>query len=146
MNYTPSIIEIYKKNQGIVLSELSILALDKATGKIQAVGYEAKYKEGSDVLVKSPLKDGRVADWNDSAKLFKHFLYQAGVGRKVFAPRPKIAVCMLPDATQVENQAMEELMMLCGAKKVVLTELSLAEFLSSGRDSEWDYVISIRQE
>ncbi len=146
MKYQPSWIEIYKKKQGMVLQDLSLLATDAANGKIVAVGYEAKYLESPEVLVNSPLKDGRVAEWDASKKLFSYFLMRAGVGGKLFAPKPKIAVCMRPGATALENQAMIELMQFCGAKKVILSELPLAEFLNSGKEKDWDLVISIREE
>lgn len=142
-NYKPSIITIYNQDGYVLLKELSLFAINIQNGCILAVGEEAQtvIKQiddmwanhplqndaalefdltSEDVIVGSPLKNGTIADFDWASKMFKYFLYKVnGLSR---FKRPRIAVCVPVDMTQVEHKALEELILSIGAKSVLIIE------------------------
>lgn len=146
--YEPSVIEIYMWERGIVLREISLIAFDRESRKIRAVGYDVRNLTGADVEVVSPLKNGQIAEWDEAEKMMEYFMYKAyrAIGKRFPFRKPRIAVCMMPDATGMEKKAMEELMYASGARKVILSELSLEEFLTRSSKKECDLIVSIHPE
>ena len=140
-DYTPSEIEIYMWEQGIVLRDISLIAFDRGLHKIQAIGYEAQNMTVSGIELCSPLKNGHIADWENSRKMFAYFFSK--VWKKRFR-RQKVAVCMAENATEVEKTAMKEAMQYCGAKEVLLSELPLGQFIHTIDRKTCDMVIGIR--
>ena len=142
--WEPSNIKIYKWDEGTVLNNNSLIALhynNKEKGKIIAIGYDAQSVQESDTKIYSPFKEGKVADWDESRKIITHYLLQ--VWKKKLFSKPKIAVCIVPDSTNAAKKAMEELMFAAGAKKVILTELPLENFILQSCKKECDIIISI---
>ena len=142
-DYKPSMIEIYKWDQGIVLQDISLIAFDKDTRKIQAIGYDARDITDPGVEIDCPLKNGQIHDWHHAVKLFAYFLSRTW---KTRLKRPKVAVCMAGNATDQERTAMKEAMESCGAKKIILTELPLEHFLHTTNKKACDLIISIRND
>lgn len=131
--YEPVHILIYIREKGLVLQEISLLTFDKNTNKIIAVGEESKkYQDSNDQnrITTCPLRWGVIADFETSVKMFQYFLKKAMGPKSIFSRKPKIAVCIPKDTTQVENKAFTETFYQIGAKEVFLSEFTIEETLS----------------
>jgi len=146
--YEPSMIEIYMWEKGIVLRDISLIAYDRKTKKIQAVGYDAQNLTGPDTEVVSPLRNGQMAEWDTALGMLQYDIHKAyeTVGKRISFKKPRIAVCMAPGASGVEKKAMEDALLMCGARKVILSDLPLEEFLEESSEKECDLIISIHSE
>ena len=125
---------VYVKNKGIVLQEPSVVAIDKNTDQILAVGEEARQMIGrtpGNIIAIRPLKDGVISDYNITEKMIKHFISKA-VGRFLFKPR--IIICVPSGVTGVEKRAVIEASMQAGAKKTYLIEEPIAAAIGAGID------------
>lgn len=119
--YEPVAIKIYLRDKSIIINEVSLLAYDKRTNKVLAVGEEVSkllQNTSEDILVVCPLKYGIIADFNLSVVMFQKLIYNA-IGKKSFR-RPKIAVCVPIELTQVEEKAFTETFFRMGRKVLVL--------------------------
>ena len=123
---------IYVKGRGIVVREPSVVAIDKYTGKVVAVGLEASEMMGrapENIVVVRPLKDGVIADFDITQAMIRHFMKNSDIS-SVFKPR--VVVCIPSGITEVERRAVEEAIMLSGAKEVVLIEEPMAAAIGAG--------------
>ncbi|MBR5270630.1 MAG: rod shape-determining protein [Clostridia bacterium] len=123
---------IYVKGRGIVVREPSVVALDKYTGKVVAVGLEASEMMGrvpENIVVVRPLKDGVIADFDITQAMIRHFMKNSDIS-SVFKPR--VVVCIPSGITEVERRAVEEAVMQAGAKEVVLVEEPMAAAIGAG--------------
>ena len=112
---------IYVKGRGIVLNEPSVAALDKATGKIIAVGAEAKSMLGrtpDEIVAIRPMKDGVIADFETTESLLRELMNKVQK-RKLFI-RPRIMVCVPSGITEVEKRAVRDSAAAAGAREVYL--------------------------
>ena len=97
---------VYVKGKGVVLDEPSIVAIDKDTNKILAVGKEAKRMVGrtpGNIVAIRPLKDGVIADFETTEKMLRYFIQR--VHRNVAFARPRIVICVPSGITAVERKA-----------------------------------------
>ena len=111
---------IYVKGEGIVLNEPSVVALEKATGKIKGIGLEAKRMLGrtpDGILAVRPLKDGVIADFDVTEKMLRYFL-KTIIDKHVFRVKPKVIVCVPSGITEVERRAVRDSAETAGAKEV----------------------------
>jgi rod shape-determining protein MreB len=111
---------IYVKGEGIVLNEPSVVAIEKATGKIRGIGLEAKRMLGrtpDGILAVRPLKDGVIADFDVTEKMLRYFL-KTIIDKHVFRVRPKVIVCVPSGITEVERRAVRDSAETAGAKQV----------------------------
>jgi rod shape-determining protein MreB and related proteins len=111
---------IYVKGEGIVLNEPSVVAIEKATGKIKGIGLEAKRMLGrtpDGILAVRPLKDGVIADFDVTEKMLRYFL-KTIIDKHVFRVRPKVIVCVPSGITEVERRAVRDSAETAGAKQV----------------------------
>lgn len=118
--------QIYKKGSGIVLSEPSVVAVDKFDGKILAVGTEANEMIGrtpDSIVAVRPVKDGVISDFDIARAMLKSFLSDSS-STGVFKPKVYVAVPM--GITEVEKRAVEEAAITAGAKNVVFVDEPLA--------------------
>ncbi|HET7601760.1 MAG TPA: rod shape-determining protein, partial [Gemmatimonadales bacterium] len=86
---------VYVKGEGIVLNEPSVVALDKATGRIRGIGLDAKRMLGrtpEGIIAVRPLKDGVIADFDVTEKMLRHFLKMI-IDKHFFRVKPKVIVC-----------------------------------------------------
>lgn len=114
---------IYRKGEGIVLNQPSVVALDKATRKAVAVGVEAYSMLGRtspNIEFVRPLKDGVIADFDATKEMLNEFLNQLKI--KGIFRRPKILICCPTNITTVERSAIKDLALRCGAKEVYVEE------------------------
>ena len=95
---------IYVKGEGIVLNEPSVVAIDRASGKIKGVGLEAKRMLGrtpEGVIAVRPMKDGVIADFDVTEKMLRYFLTLI-IDNHVFKVKPRVIVCVPSGITEVE--------------------------------------------
>lgn len=81
---------VFERNKGIVLRESTVIARNKDTGIIQAVGSQAKNMIGrtpDNISIIRPMKDGVIADYDTTASLIKHFMQRAMEGRSFFTKK-----------------------------------------------------------
>ena len=100
---------VYAKNKGIVVSEPSIVAVNKVTGKVEAVGKDAKEMLGrtpGNIVAIRPMKDGVIADFEITEKMLSHFIRKAH-NRNTMV-RPRIIIGIPSEVTQVEKRAVKD--------------------------------------
>lgn len=118
---------VYVKGKGIVLDEPSIVAIDKDTNKILAVGKEAKRMVGrtpGNIVAIRPLKDGVIADFETTEKMLRYFIQK--VHKNVAFARPRIVICVPSGITAVERKAVIEATEQAGARAAYIIEEPLA--------------------
>ena len=125
---------IYVKGEGIVLNEPSVVALEKATGKIKGIGLEAKRMLGrtpDGILAVRPLKDGVIADFDVTEKMLRYFL-KTIIDKHVFRVKPKVIVCVPSGITEVERRAVRDSAETAGAKEVWMVAEPMAAAIGVG--------------
>ena len=114
---------IYVKGEGVVLSEPSVIAIDKDSGKVLAIGAKAHEMLGrtpGSVIAIKPLKDGVIADFDKTEIMLDYFIKKIK-GKTIFS-KPRILICCPSNITQVEKNAIREVAERTGAKKVYVEE------------------------
>ena len=127
---------VYIKGQGTVLIEPSVVALDRYTNKILAVGDDARKMLGrtpDNIVAIRPMRDGVIHDFDITEKMLRYFINKA-VGRQMFGFRPRIAICVPSNITDVEKRAVEDAARQVGAKYVSLIEEPIAAAIGAGID------------
>ncbi|MFP3125353.1 rod shape-determining protein [Ectobacillus funiculus] len=126
---------IHVKGKGIVLNEPSVVAIDRNTGKVLAVGEEARRMVGrtpGNIVAIRPLKDGVIADFDVTEAMLKHFINKLNV--KGFLSKPRILICCPTNITSVEQKAIREAAEKSGGKKVYLEEEPKVAAIGAGMD------------
>ncbi len=124
---------VYKKGQGIVLQEPSVVAVDKFTGEILAVGEEARRMIGKtpqNIEAIRPLREGVISNFDVTERMIRYFI-EKSVGRHWFR-KPRIAVCVPSKVTEVERRAVEETTRIAGASRVYIIEEPMAAAIGAG--------------
>lgn len=124
---------VYLKGKGIVINEPSVVAVDKKTGKVLAVGVEAKKMLGrtpGNITAIRPMKDGVIADFEVAEKMLSHFITKSH-NRSTFV-RPRIVIGVPARITQVEKRAVRDSAELAGAREVYLIEQPVAAAIGAG--------------
>jgi rod shape-determining protein MreB len=124
---------IYMKGAGIVLNEPSAVAIERNTGKVIAVGREAKEfigKTPQHMTAIRPMKDGVIADFDVTKAMIKYFL--TTVREKNRVARPKMVVCVPTGITQVEKKAVYDACLQVGIHNVHLIEEPMAAAIGAG--------------
>ena len=125
---------VYVKGKGIVLREPSVVAIDKNTNEVLAVGQEARKMLGrtpGNIVAIRPLKDGVISNYTITEKKLKYFITKV-CGKFVFAP--KIMICVPSCVTEVEKKAVIDAATHAGAKRVYLIEEPIAAAIGAGID------------
>lgn len=126
---------IHVKGKGIVLNEPSVVAIDKKTQRVLAVGEEARKMVGrtpGNIVAIRPLKDGVIADFDVTEAMLKHFINKLNV--KGFLSKPRILICCPTNITSVEQKAIREAAEKAGGKKVYLEEEPKVAAIGAGMD------------
>ena len=124
---------VYIKGKGVVLSEPSVVAINKDVNKVLAVGDEAKQMMGrtpGNIVAIRPLKDGVIADFDVTQIMLKKFIEK--VSPKGGFTNPRIVVCFPSGVTEVEKRAIDEATKSAGAREVVLMEEPMAAAIGAG--------------
>ncbi len=126
---------VYIKGKGVVLKEPSVVAFDRDTNKIKAIGEEARLMIGrtpGNIVAVRPLRQGVISDYTVTEKMLKHFIQKA-IGRRTFN-KPRISVCIPSGATEVEKKAVEDATLQAGAREVAIIEEPIAAAIGAGID------------
>ena len=127
---------VYVKGKGVVLKEPSVVAYDRDTNKIVAIGEEARLMLGrtpGNIVAIRPLRQGVISDYTITEKMLKYFVQKA-VGRSYFGRRPRISVCVPSQVTEVEKKAVEDATYAAGARDVSIIEEPVAAAIGAGID------------
>ena len=126
---------IHVKGKGIVLNEPSVVAIDKKSNKVLAVGEEARQMVGrtpGNIIAIRPLKDGVIADFDVTEAMLRHFINKLNV--KGFLSKPRILICCPTNITSVEQKAIRQAAEKSGGKKVFLEEEPKVSAIGAGMD------------
>ncbi|MCM1272718.1 MAG: rod shape-determining protein MreB [Clostridium sp.] len=127
---------VYVKGKGVVLKEPSVVAYDRDTNSIKAIGEEARLMLGrtpGNIVAVRPLRQGVISDYKITEKMLKYFIEKA-VGKSFFGRRPRISVCVPSGATEVEKKAVEDATYQAGARDVYIIEEPVAAAIGAGID------------
>ncbi|MET3655348.1 rod shape-determining protein MreB [Sporosarcina psychrophila] len=126
---------IHVKGKGIVLNEPSVVAIDKNTNKVLAVGEEARQMVGrtpANIIAIRPMKDGVIADFDVTEAMLSHFINKLDV--KGFLSKPRILICCPTNITSVEQKAIRQAAEKSGGKKIYLEEEPKVAAIGAGMD------------
>ncbi len=127
---------VYVKGEGIVLREPSVVAIDKTSGKVLAVGAEAKKMLGrtpANISAIRPMKEGVIADFDVTQEMLNYFIRRAQDGRGYrYLTRPRVVVSVPSGITEVEKRAVRESALQAGARVVHLIEEPMAAAMGGG--------------
>ena len=126
---------VYVKGKGVVLKEPSVVAFDRDTNKIKAIGEEARLMLGrtpGNIVAVRPLRQGVISDYTVTEKMLKYFIQKAGGKQRI--RKPRIAVCVPSGVTEVEKKAVEDATYQAGAREVVIIEEPIAAAIGAGID------------
>ncbi|HNX28111.1 MAG TPA: rod shape-determining protein MreB [Syntrophomonadaceae bacterium] len=124
---------LFRKGQGIVLHEPSVVAIDKKTDKIIAVGEDARSMLGrtpGHIVAIRPLRNGVIADYDTTERMLTYFINKA-IGKKLLM-KPRVVVCIPIGATDVEERAVRQAALNSGAREAFIIEEPLAAALGAG--------------
>jgi rod shape-determining protein MreB len=124
---------VYVRNQGIVLNEPSVVAIEKSTGKVLAIGSAAKEMMGrtpGGIEAIRPLKDGVIADFEISEKLIADFLRR--VVKHKYLMKPRVVISVPSGITEVEKRAVRDSAENAGAREVYLLQEPMAAAIGVG--------------
>lgn len=126
---------VYIKGKGIVLQEPSVVAIDRNTDRVLAVGHEARKMLGrtpGNIVAIRPLRDGVISDYEVTERMLRYFINKT-CGRKRFF-KPKIIVCVPSGVTEVEKRAVIDATVEAGGGKTFLIEEPIAAAIGAGLD------------
>ena len=131
---------VYVKGKGVVLKEPSVVAFDRDTNKIKAIGEEARLMLGrtpGNIVAVRPLRQGVISDYTVTEKMIKYFIQKA-IGRRSYR-KPRISVCVPSGVTEVEKRAVEDAAYAAGAREVFIIEEPIAAAIGAGIDISRPY-------
>jgi rod shape-determining protein MreB len=127
---------VHVRGKGIVLVEPSVVAIEKNSGKVLAVGSGAKRMLGrtpGNIVAIRPLKDGVIADFDVTEAMLRHFIQSVHNDHfPLFRPKPRVVVCVPSGVTEVEKRAVFEATLQAGARLAYLIEEPMAAAIGAG--------------
>ena len=126
---------VYVKGKGVILKEPSVVAYDRDSNAIKAIGEEARLMLGrtpGNIIAVRPLRQGVISDYTVTEKMIKYFVQKA-LGKRTFK-KPRISICVPSGVTEVERKAVEEAAYAAGAREVNLIEEPVAAAIGAGID------------
>ncbi len=126
---------VYIRGKGVVLKEPSVVAFDRDTNKIMAIGEEARLMLGrtpGNVVAIRPMRQGVISNYTVTEKMLKHFIQKA-VGKRTFR-KPRVCVGVPSAASEVERKAVEDAAYQAGARDVKIIEEPIAAAIGAGID------------
>ncbi len=123
---------VYVRGKGIVMNEPSVVAIDRDTEQVLAVGEEAKRMVGrtpGNIIAIRPMKDGVIADFDTTEKMLRYFIAKVHKGRLF---KPRVIVCVPTGVTEVEKRAVIDATLAAGAKDARLIEEPMAAAIGAG--------------
>lgn len=125
---------VHVKDRGIVLCEPSVVAIDKGTGKLYAVGAEAQKMLGrtpGNIVAVRPMREGVISDYSTTEMMLKYFIRKVCKNRML---KPRIMICVPSGITEVEERAVIDAAMQAGGRQVYLIEEPIAAAIGAGID------------
>ena len=126
---------VYVKGKGVILKEPSVVAFDRDSNTIKAIGEEARLMLGrtpGNVIAVRPLRQGVISDYTVTEKMIAYFVRKA-LGKRTFR-KPNISICVPSGVTEVERKAVEEAAYAAGAREVHLIDEPVAAAIGAGID------------
>ncbi|WP_078428111.1 rod-share determining protein MreBH [Alkalihalobacterium alkalinitrilicum] len=126
---------VYSRDKGIIFNEPTIVAINKHSHEVVAVGSDAKQMVGKtpeNIKVVNPLKNGVIADFDVTAMLLKHVMKFSAKKLGLSFRKPSVIVCTPSGSTSVEQRAIIDAVRSCGAKQVELIEGPVAAAIGAG--------------
>ena len=126
---------VYVKGKGVILKEPSVVAFDRDSNEVKAIGEEARLMLGrtpGNIIAVRPLRQGVISDYTVTEKMIKYFVQKA-LGKRTFK-KPNISICVPSGVTEVEKKAVEEAAFAAGAREVHLIEEPVAAAIGAGID------------
>jgi rod shape-determining protein MreB len=123
---------VYRQGEGIVFNEPTVVAMNAATGKVEAMGDEAWQMIGGrsgNVVAVRPLRHGVMTEFDITERMIGVVLRKVGVPR---FPKPRVLACIASESSEVERRAVEEAVRFAGGRGVVLVEEPLAAAIGAG--------------
>ncbi|MEK7211675.1 MAG: rod shape-determining protein [Patescibacteria group bacterium] len=120
---------VYVRDKGIVINEPSVVAVNARTSQIIAIGRDAQEMLGktpTHISISKPLLKGIISDFEITEKMLRYFIEKVHENSFTIIPRPRVVVGIPLEITEVEKKAVEDAMMLAGAREVALVEEPLA--------------------
>lgn len=120
---------VYVKGKGIVINEPSVVAINKKTGQVLAIGKEAKKMVGKTpghIVATRPLVDGVVSDFEVTEQMLKYFIDKVHRDSFTLFPRPRVIIGIPSDVTEVEKRAVIDAVMNAGAREAYLIDEPMA--------------------
>lgn len=129
---------VFAKGKGVVLSEPSVVAYNKDSDSVLAVGVEAKEMIGrtpGNIVAIRPMQDGVIADYETTKEMLYYFINKA-LRKGLFQSRPRVLICVPSGVTEVEIRAVRSAAIASGAKRnaVYLIEEPMAAAIGAGLD------------
>ncbi len=125
---------VHVKGKGIIIIEPSVVAIQRDTGEVLAVGEEAKQMIGrtpGNIIAIRPMKDGVIADFDITQSMLRHLIKRALPKQSVFT-RPRVVICIPTGVTPVEERAVKEAAIQAGAREAFLIEEPMAAAIGAG--------------
>ncbi|QNB48470.1 MreB/Mrl family cell shape determining protein [Thermanaerosceptrum fracticalcis] len=126
---------VFMKGKGIVLTEPSVVAIQRDTNNVLAVGDEAKQMIGrtpGNIIAIRPMKDGVIADFEVTHTMLRYFIRKALNANINYFNRPRVVICVPAGVTTVEERAVREAAIQAGAKEAYLIEEPMAAAIGAG--------------
>ncbi len=126
---------VYITGKGVVLKEPSVVAFDRDTNKIKAIGEEARLMLGrtpGNIVAVRPLRQGVISDYTVTEKMLVYFIHKS-MGKRRFR-KPRISICVPSGATEVEKKAVLDAAYQAGAREVQIIEEPIAAAIGAGID------------
>ncbi len=126
---------VYVRGKGVVLKEPSVVAFDRDTNKIKAIGEEARVLLGrspGNIVAIRPLRKGVISDYTVTEQMLKYFIQKA-IGKLSFR-KPRISISVPSSVTEVEKKAVEDATYLAGAREVQIIDEPIAAAIGAGID------------
>ncbi len=130
-----SSILVYVRDKGVVLREPSVVALDRDTNKIKAIGEEARLmlsRTPGNIVAVHPVHKGVISDYTVTEEMLRYFIQKA-IGRMSFR-KPRTSICVPSSVTEVERKAVEDATYQAGAREVYIIEEPIAAAIGAGID------------
>lgn len=125
---------VYVRGRGIVINEPSVVAINKKTGDVLAIGRDAQRMVGktpAHIVAIRPLKDGVISDFEVTEQMLRYFIQKVHQDGFHILPRPRVVIGIPSSVTEVERRAVEEASLRAGARNVFLIEESMAAAIGS---------------
>ena len=124
---------VYLKGRGIIIREPSVVAVQKDSNELLAVGEEAKKMLGKtpgNIVASRPMKDGVIADFDTASSMLKYFIKKGNGGNRLV--RPRVVVGVPSGGTEVEKRAVVDATIQAGAREAHLIEEPMAAAIGAG--------------